>query len=148
MVAIRILSLALSLSRGASAHPDSLSAANAVQAFHDALRRGDSTAALAMLAPDVVIMESGDVEDYAHYRSHHVAADIEFVQAVPEVRTPQVVTVSGDAAWSVSTSTTSGAFKGRAVNSAGAELVVLRRSGGAWKIVAIHWSSHRKAPPG
>jgi ketosteroid isomerase-like protein len=36
--------------------------------FHEALTRGDSSAAMALLSPDVVIMEGGGVERYADYR--------------------------------------------------------------------------------
>ena len=54
-------------------------------------------------------------------------------------------TVAGDAAWVTSTSTTVGSFNGRAVNSTGAELMVLSKdTAGEWRIRAIHWSSHRR----
>lgn len=44
---------------------DSASARKTVEAFHDALASGDSARALALLAPDVVVLESGEVERYA-----------------------------------------------------------------------------------
>ena len=40
------------------------------------------------------------------------------------------------------TSRTLGAYRGRAIDSQGAELMVLTREGSRWKIRAIHWSSH------
>ncbi|MDQ2666669.1 MAG: DUF4440 domain-containing protein [Gemmatimonadota bacterium] len=124
---------------------DSAAVARVVTTFHAAIGRGDSAAALATLATDVIIMESGDVEHLSDYRAHHLAADIAFARAVPSTSTPLDVKVAGAAAWVASTSTTVGSFNGRAVNSSGAELMVLSKdAAGAWRIRAIHWSSHRR----
>jgi uncharacterized GH25 family protein/ketosteroid isomerase-like protein len=124
---------------------DSAAVAQVVAAFHGAIERGDSVSALALLAPDVTIMESGDVERLRDYRSHHLAADIEFARAVRATTSALGATVAGDAAWVASTSTTAGSFRGRAVSSSGAELMVLsRNAAGVWRIRAIHWSSHRR----
>jgi hypothetical protein len=43
-------------------------------------------------------------------------------------------------AWVYSTSTTKGEYRGREINSRGAELAVLVRSDGTWRIVALQWS--------
>ena len=51
------------------------------------------------------------------------------------------VVVRGDAAWVSSTSSTTGEYRGRQINSRGAELMVLSREPDGWKIRAIHWSS-------
>ena len=127
---------------------DSAAVATAVEGYHRALAAGDSAAALALLAPGVVILESGGAETLAEYRSHHLPGDIAFARAARTTRSPLRVTVRGDAAWATSTSTVVGNYRGRAVNSAGAELMVLTRDGGAWKIAAIHWSSRaRRAAP-
>ena len=112
-----------------------------VDAYHGALAYGDSTAALALLADDVTILESGGVEDKEHYRSGHLAGDMRFAQAVPRERSEITVTVAGDVAWAWSTSTTQGRMGDREINSRGAELMVLSRIGDAWRIRAIHWSS-------
>lgn len=117
----------------------------AVEAFHQALERGDSSAALALLDPSATILESGGSESVAEYRSHHLPADIEFARAIREARGSIRVTVRGDVAWASSTSSTRGEFKGRPVNSAGAELMVLTRAAGGWRIAAIHWSSRRRS---
>jgi uncharacterized protein (TIGR02246 family) len=123
---------------------DSAAVAAVVERFHRALAAGDSARALSLLAPDAVVLESGGVESRAEYRSHHLPADIEFARAVPGQRGPVRVRVRGDVAWATSTSTTQGEFRGRAVNSAGAELMVLTRSPGGWRIAAIHWSSRAR----
>ena len=113
-----------------------------VREFHEALARGDSAAVLKLLAPDVQVLESGDLETRDEYRSHHLAADIAYVRAVPGVPTFGTVVVSGDVAWVVGTSRSTGTYHERAINSAGAELMVLSRTAEGWRIRAIHWSSH------
>lgn len=126
---------------------DSLAVAAAVRGFHDALARGDSAAALALLAEDAVILEAGEIESRAGYRAHHLSADIQFAAAIPSTPGPLRVMLTRDAAWVTSTSTTAGTFQGRAINSAGAELVVLTRTPHGWQIRAIHWSSRRVLTP-
>jgi len=124
--------------------PDSAGAVAVVNGFHAALRAGDSLAAMRRLTPDALILESGGIETRDEYRSHHLPDDIRFAQAVSSPRRVARVTVLGDAAWVVSTSTTTGTFEGRPINSNGAELIVLRRQNGEWKISAIHWSSRAR----
>jgi ketosteroid isomerase-like protein len=123
---------------------DSASALATVERFHRAIVNGDSVAAVALLHADVVVLESGDLETRREYLGHHLGADMAFAKAVPEQRTVRSVTVVGDAAWVVSTNRTVGTFQGRAIDSEGAELIVLRKTNGKWTIAAIHWSSHRK----
>ena len=119
-----------------------------IEAFHDALASGDSTTALAHLDEGVVILESGGVEDKEHYRSGHLAGDMRFAAAVPRERGEISVRVVGDVAWAHSTNVTQGTMGEREINSQGAELVVLARIGGTWKITAIHWSSRARRSPG
>ena len=125
---------------------DSLDVANVVHAYDRALQAGDSTAALDLLAADAVILESGGVETREEYRSHHLAGDIGYAQAVRTQNAGVRVKVRGDVAWAWSTSVTEGTVRGRQINSAGAELMVLTRSPGGWKIVAVHWSSRQRRP--
>ena len=114
----------------------------AVDAFHDALKEGDSAAVMAALAPDAQILEGGHSESRAEYEKGHLKADIEFAQAVPSTRENVVVRQEGSVAWVTSSSRVSGSFKGRDVNSAGAELMVLTKTPDGWRIRAIHWSSY------
>ena len=125
---------------------DSAAALAVVERFHAALRTGDSSGVMAVLAPDVIVLESGDMEDRAAYLAHHLPADIEFAKATTEQRDPWQVTVRGDVAWVASTGRTRGTFRGREVNSASAELMVVVRTPAGWRISAIHWSSHRVSP--
>lgn len=118
-----------------------------VEAFHDALGRGDSTAALRLLAPGALILEAGGLESRDEYRAHHLPGDIAYARSVSSQRDEPEVIVAGDVAWVVGTSRSSGMFRDRAVNSANAELVVLSRNGEGWRIRAIHWSSRTIRTP-
>jgi ketosteroid isomerase-like protein len=128
------------------ASADSAAVIAVVARYHAALASGDSATALRLLALDAVILESGGMETVAEYRAHHLPADIAFAAGVPAQRTVRSVVVRGDAAWVASTSVSQGEFRGRAVNSAGAELMVLARTGDGWRITAIHWSSRTRRP--
>ena len=127
---------------------DSAAVAATVERFHAAVVAGDSTQALTLLAPDAIVLESGGIETREEFRAHHLPADIAFAQAVKTEHGPMRVFVRGDVAWVSSVSTTTGEYRGRQVNSAGAELVVLARVGQEWKISAIHWSSRARRAPG
>lgn len=121
-------------------------AAAVVDAFHAALRRGDTQTALAQLADDALIFEEGGAErSRAEYASHHLAADAAFSAAVPSTRTRRLGRAHGDLAWIVSESRTAGRFRDRPVDRLGAETMVLRREGGRWRIAHIHWSSRAPA---
>lgn len=125
---------------------DSTAVATTVASFHRGLSAADSAAVLALLAPDVQITESGGIETLDAYRAHHLPADIAYARAVPATQRIVQLIVAGDVAWVTSTSEAHGTFNGRAVNSVGAETMVLTRSGSdksRWIIRTIHWSSHR-----
>jgi|SRR5688500_951775 len=126
------------------AQQDSTDVVNVVTRFHAALAAADTSSALGLLAPDAIILESGGLETVAEYRSHHLPADIAFAAGVASQRTVQRVQVQGDMAWVATTSLAQGEFRGRAVNSSGAELMVLTRTPAGWRISAIHWSSRAR----
>lgn len=120
---------------------DSVEVVAAIKGYHAALAAGDCTAAVALLVPDAVILESGGLETRAEYISHHLPGDIAFASAGQSEQGPIQVTVRGVTAWAVSTSTTRGEYRGRPINSAGAELMVLTRTPEGRRISAVHWSS-------
>lgn len=153
MISASVATLAIS-AIGATATPkspistavDSIPVAKVVNEFHTALSTGDNAKALSLLAPDAVILESGGIESRAEYISHHLPGDIEFAKAVGSSRGTLHVTVDGTSAWTAATSTTQGQFKGRAINSVGAESMVLTKRKGGWRIRSIHWSSRKRTP--
>ena len=137
---------AFPISLPAQSHPDSAEIVRTVQRFHDVVAAGDSLSALALLSDDAVILESGGVETKAEFRQHHLPADIAFAQSTKVERRVHSLARRGDVAWVVSSSTATGTFRGRTINSAGAELMVLVRRPEAWRISAIHWSSRARRP--
>jgi ketosteroid isomerase-like protein len=116
--------------------------ARVVDAFHAALARGETTAALALLADDAVIYESGGVErGKAEYASHHLEADAAFSKAVPSRITRRTGAADGSVAWLLTEGRTTGTFKDRPVDRVTTETAMLRRVGGAWRVTHFHWSS-------
>lgn len=116
--------------------------AGVVDGFHAALRSLDRDKALAALDPGVRIFESGGAEmSRDEYAAHHLASDMAFVAATRMEVLDRKVTISGDAAWVLTLSKTTGSFRGRDVSSRGAETMVLRKTAGSWHIVHVHWSS-------
>ena len=133
---------------GTSRTSDSSEIVATIERLHSAFSRGDSATVLKLLAPDVIVLESGGMESREEYRRHHLPADIAFAAAVPGTHKVVGVAIQERTGWVSSTSVTEGQYKGRAVNSAGAELIVLSReaAGAEWRIRAIHWSSRRRTP--
>jgi ketosteroid isomerase-like protein len=117
-----------------------------VDAFHTRLKAGDTAGVMALLAPDVLLLETGGIETRAEYESNHLPADVEFEKAVTTSFKPYRVTVVGDAAWAVNTSEYKGTFKERPVDSVGVELMVLSRDAAGWRIRAVHWSGRARTP--
>jgi hypothetical protein len=79
---LRIGALAFSLGalfptsplRAQAARADSIALTTAVARFHDALTAGDSVRAVAMLATDALVLESGAIETRAEYLGHHLGS--------------------------------------------------------------------------
>ena len=113
-----------------------------VDAFHDALVKGDRTAAQALLDDAVLIYEQGWVErSKAEYAAHHLESDAKFSAATTSTRTARTGAVLGDLAYVSSEANVAGTFAGKAIDSIALETMVLRRAQGVWRIIHIHWSS-------
>lgn len=128
----------------AGALPDAArGAAAAVDAFHAALRAGDSAAALLLVADDAIVFEDGRTErSKAEYALHHAAADAAFSKAVGSARLSRTGHASADLALILTESRTKGRFRGQDVDRIMVETMVLRRDPkGGWKIAHIHWSA-------
>lgn len=125
--------------------PDSAGAVAAVEQFHAALASADSARAMSLLADDVMILESGAIQTRSDYLGGHLSADMKASQASKGVRTVIKATVIGDAAYVVAkTVTPPTGTDAAATGSESAELMVLARVSGVWKIRAVHWSSRRR----
>lgn len=122
---------------------EATAAASVVDAFHAALEHGETDAALALLADDVLIFEGGGAErSKAEYAQHHLAADAAFSAAVPSIQSRRLARAGADSAWVATESRTTGMFNGRPIDSLSVETMVLRREAGGWRISHIDWSSH------
>ena len=125
-------------------------AENIVDAFHKALKDGDTKQAMALLSDDVLIYESGGAEaSKAEYASHHLEADIAFLKGIKQSVSARSAQASGDMALITTQGAATGTYKDKSIDSASTETMVLRLTEGKWKIVHIHWSSadNKPAPP-
>lgn len=94
-----MLSLALAARLAAAAGEDPRSPEEIVAAFHKALSSGDRAAVTDLLAPDVVIFESGGTEaSRDEYASHHLGADMELAKATKRETLDRRSGEAGDAA--------------------------------------------------
>ncbi len=150
-LSLRVISLIAALgviAKGAYAQPsraDSAGAVAAVEQFHGALASADSARAMSLLADDVMILESGAIQTRSDYLGGHLNADMKASQGSKGVRTVIKATVVGDAAYIVAkTVTPPTGTDPAATGSESAELMVLSRVSGVWKIRAVHWSSRRR----
>lgn len=114
----------------------------AVDAFTAALRSGDAAAVERLMAPDVIIAESGGVErSFAEYAGHHMPADMAFTAVVQFTLEQRDVIAEDNIATVISRSQVHGEFQGRTIHSRMMETMMLRRVDGEWRIGHIHWSS-------
>lgn len=133
--------------QAAAVEPPASEPARIVDAFHAALAAGNVSTALGHLGDDAIVFESGGVEQgKAEYASHHAAADAAFAKAVPSRTVRRSGRASGDTAWILSEGRTTGTYKGKPVDRVTTETMLLRREGGVWRIVHVHWSSAPAQP--
>jgi len=116
-------------------------AESVVQAFHDALARGDRAAALALLADEARISEDGETQDRRTYAAGHLAADIAFLKNAKVALLSRVSTRAGDRTQVASASAIHATARGKPVALRSDESMELRKAGDTWRIVEIRWSS-------
>jgi len=144
LAAFAILSAAVSApaSAGSNASPSATSAVETVDAFAAALKAGDAAAIERLMAPDVLIAESGGAErSFSEYAGHHMPADMAFVKAVASTIKDRRVFEGGAQATVVTEAISKGTFRDKPVHSRLMETMTLQKTGDAWRIVHIHWSS-------
>ena len=115
-----------------------------MESFYGAMKTGDTAAAMQHIAADAVFVESGQLETRSEYEKNHLPADIQFERQVSGKRSPWQVTFEDGTAWGIATTEYDGTFEGSPVNFVSAQLAVLTRQDGAWRIRSIHWSSRRR----
>jgi ketosteroid isomerase-like protein len=104
---------------GSASTADAETEAMAVlESFYGAMKKGDTAAAMALIAPDALFVESGRLETRAEYEKNHLPNDIEFESQVTGKREPVRITVNGDTAWIIANTEYNGTFDGSPVGSA------------------------------
>jgi ketosteroid isomerase-like protein len=128
----------------------SSSAANAsdpeatLASFSASLAAGDKEKVLALLAPGVVIYESGYVESTRdEYASHHLMEDMKFAKSTTQKVLRQNIRIAGATAVLWQETETSGVADGKSVHSRGTTTAVLEKGSEGWVIVHLHWSSRK-----
>ena len=112
----------------------------AIESFYAAMKKGDPKAAMAIIAPDAGFVESGRRETRQQYEESHLPADIEFEKDNTGTRGPWTITINGDTAWGIASTT----YDAAAPPFVSTQLaVVTRGDDGRWLIRSIHWSSMR-----
>ncbi|GAB3736458.1 hypothetical protein GCM10028794_17110 [Silanimonas algicola] len=117
-----------------------------VDAFAQALRRGDTATLRTLLAPDVLILEGGGAERSAEeYLSGHAVSDAAFLKTAHIQQTARTAKTEGELAWVATESELHVERDGQPVTLGSAETMLLQKIDGVWRIVHIHWSSARRA---
>ena len=115
-----------------------------LEAFYAAMKNADNAGAMSHIADDAVFVEGGRLETREEYEKDHLPADISFEKQVSGKRGEWKITIEDNAAWAIATTEYDGIFDGAPVSFTSAQLAVLSRDGGAWRIRSIHWSSRRR----
>ena len=124
-----------------------LDPAGTAAAFSAALVAGDEAAVTSLLAPDVLIYESGGQESSRdEYAAHHMKGDMAFLAKAQVQVIERRHGTSGDLAWVATRSRTTGTYKDKPFDIYGTESLVLRRAAGGWRIVHVQWSSRPVEP--
>ncbi len=123
---------------------DEAAVRTALESFYAAMKAGDTAAAMALIAEDAVFVEGGKLETRGEYEKDHLPADIGFEKQVSGKRGPLRITFKDDTAWVIATTDYDGTFDGAPVSFTSAQLAVLTRESGDWRIRSIHWSSRRR----
>ena len=132
------VALAASCTSTTSKATDEADVKAAIESFYAAMKTGDTTAAMAMLAPDAMFVESGRLETRQQYEENHLPSDIDFEKDHTGTRGPWNIKVNGDTAWGIaSTEYKEAGFVSMQL------AVVSRGEDGKWLIRSIHWSSMR-----
>lgn len=117
---------------------------NTLEAFYAAMKNGDRAAAMSHIAEDAVFVEGGRLETRQQYEENHLPNDIGFEKQVTGKRGEWKITIEDNTAWAIATTEYDGIFDGAPVAFTSAQLAVLSRDAGAWRIRSIHWSSRRR----
>lgn len=113
-----------------------------VERFARALAAADFKTVESLLDTDVLILESGGAErSRQEYLAHHAIGDARFLKDAHSQLQRRRARVAGELAWVGSERELHASKDGKPLTLLSTETMVLRKTGGAWRIVHIHWSS-------
>ena len=136
------VALAASCTSSTSKPTDEADVKAAIESFYAAMKKADSKAAMAMIAPDAMFVESGRRETRQQYEENHLPSDIDFEKQITGKRSPWRITINGDTAWGIASTEYEGPVDGGDVSFVSTQLaVVTRGEDDKWLIRSIHWSS-------
>lgn len=128
---------------GAAAAQGARLPAEAVDAFHAALRNKDTAGALSLLDRGLVVYEFGAVDPTVEaYAFRHLPFDMDLAVATQWKLESRRVGGEGNERWVLSTYRVMGMQSDRTpIDRTTLETAILRRSGGQFRIVHLHWST-------
>ncbi|MEO2192562.1 MAG: nuclear transport factor 2 family protein, partial [bacterium] len=113
--------------------------------FNRALSSGDLATVEALLAADVLILESGGAErSREEYMGHHAVSDAAFLKGAHRQLLRQRARAAGEFAWVGTESELHAQKDGQPLTVQSDETMVLKETADGWRIVHIHWSSRTK----
>ena len=113
--------------------------------FGQALAAGNFETVETLLAPDVLILESGGAErSREEYLSHHAISDAKFLKDAHHQLVRRRAQVAGALVWIGSESELHTTKDGKPLTLLSTETMVLRDTPDGWRIAHIHWSSRPK----
>ncbi|HEY0660302.1 MAG TPA: nuclear transport factor 2 family protein [Lysobacter sp.] len=116
-----------------------------VEQFSKALQSANFDQVRALLADDVLILESGGAErSREEYLGHHAISDAAFLKGAHVQVKQRTARVEGPLAWIGTESELHATKDGKAVTLLSTETMILKKTGADWRIVHIHWSSRPK----
>jgi ketosteroid isomerase-like protein len=117
---------------------------DAVDAFHAALKRKDTAAALSLLDRGLVVFEFGVVDPTVEaYAFAHLPFDIDVAAVSNWDIQSRRVGGEGDERWVLTTYHVTGKQSdGTAIDQITLETMILRRTAGLFRIVHMHWSTN------
>ena len=118
----------------------------AVVEFSTALQAGDLKKVESLLDPNVLVLESGNAEkSRAEYLKKHAGEDAAFLKKVHVMVKRRSAKADGNLAYVTTESDMHLMEGGKMQTIQSTETMVLQKAGDAWRIVHIHWSSHKKS---
>jgi len=118
--------------------------ADTVDAFHQALKKKDTAAALSLLDRELVVFEFGVVDPTAEaYALQHLPLDIDAAAASTWTIENRRVGGEGDLRWVLTTYHVTGRqADGSPLDLTALETMILRRTSGLFRIAHMHWSTN------